>query len=599
MTASYFEDEDTLGSIYDTRILKRMLGYLRPYVGLLIIAFVLVMSVAGLQTVGPLIVRDAIDNQIRLGKSDRLETLVLTYLGILTTIFFLSFVQILIMTYVGQRVMMDMRLQLFGHIQKMSIAFFDRNPVGRLVTRLTNDVSTLEQVISQGVVETLTSLLMLFAIIIVLFVLDWRLALFMVAVLPALILAVRFVAFSQREQFRRQRLWLSRINAYLNENITGMTVVQLFNRQKQNLGRFDDLNRGLLRTNILITVFYALSEPTVVLFNALTTGIIIWYGGGRVLHETLTLGTMVAFLQYMQRFYWPIRDLSERFTTLQQSIASCERIFGVLDEEEEITDVAEPHPLGAIRGRLEVQNVWFAYEADNWVLRDVSFTIESGEKVAIVGATGAGKSTMMSLLNRFYDVQKGRILIDGVDIRELEQKELRRNVGLVLQDTFIFTDTVAENIRMRDPEISTEAVRAAARLVGAEPFILRMPAGYDSPLAERGNNLSTGQKQLLALARVAAFNPAIVLVLDEATASIDPETEATLQRSIREVMARRTSIVIAHRLNTIRFVDRILVLNQGRIVEEGTHEALLSSGGIYSKLYELQYKDQDAVARPI
>jgi ATP-binding cassette subfamily B multidrug efflux pump len=375
-----------------------------------------------------------------------------------------------------------------------------------------------------------------------------------------------------------------------------MTVVQLFNRQKQNLRRFDDLNSGLLRTNVLITVYYALSEPTVVLFNALTTGLIIWYGGGRVLHETLTLGTLVAFLQYMQRFYWPIRDLSERFTTLQQSIASCERIFGVLDEKEEVTNVAEPRYLGEIRGRIEFQDVWFAYDADNWVLRNVSFAIEPGEKVAIVGATGAGKSTMMSLLNRFYDVQRGRILVDGIDIRELEQRELRRNVGLVLQDTFIFTDTVAENIRMRDPAITAGQLRAAARLVGAESLILRLPDGYDTLLAERGTNLSTGEKQLLALARVAAFNPTIVLVLDEATASIDPETEATLQRSIREVMEHRTSIIIAHRLNTIRYVDRILVLNQGSIVEEGTHEALVSAGGIYSKLYELQYRDQGIVS---
>ncbi|MPZ50749.1 MAG: ATP-binding cassette domain-containing protein [Dehalococcoidia bacterium] len=475
----------------------------------------------------------------------------------------------------------------------MSLAFFDRNPVGRLVTRLTSDVSTLEQVISQGVVETLTSLLMLIVIVCVLFVLNWQLALLMLLVLPLLIVAVRRLALAQRGEFRQQRAWLSSIGAYLNENITGMAVVQLFNRQKRNLLNFDERNNALLQTNLRITVYYALSEPTVVLFNALTTGLIIWYGGGQVVQEALTLGTLVAFLTYMQYFYWPIRDLSERFTTIQMAMASCERLFAIIDEPEEIADSEDARDLAEVRGKIEFRNVWFAYDTDNWVLRDVSFVIQPGEKVAIVGATGAGKSTMMSLLNRFYDVQRGEILVDDVPIRELRQRELRRNVGLVLQDAFIFTDTVEENIRMRDKSISLDQVREGARLVGADPFIQRMHEGYGSLLAERGANLSTGQKQLLALARVAAFDPKIVLVMDEATASIDPETEATLQHSIRSVMEGRSSIVIAHRLNTIRYVNRILVLGQGSIVEEGSHEELLARRGAYYRLYELQYKDQD------
>jgi ATP-binding cassette subfamily B protein len=335
----------------------------------------------------------------------------------------------------------------------------------------------------------------------------------------------------------------------------------------------------------------------VVLFNAVATGVLLWYGGGRVIDDTLTLGTLVAFLQYMQRFFWPIRDLSERYTTIQQAMASSERIFAVLDEEEEVQDAPDAVELENVQGKIEFRDVWFAYDADNWVLRGISFVIEPGEKVAIVGATGAGKSTMMSLLNRFYDVQKGEILIDDVPVGRLKQRQLRRQVGLVLQDPFIFTDTVEENIRMRDKTIDIDRVREAARLVGAEGFISRMPEGFESLLAERGANLSTGQKQLIALARVAAFDPRIALVLDEATASIDPETEATLQRSIREVMTGRTSIIIAHRLNTIRFVDRILVLNQGNIVEEGSHEELLAARGTYFRLYELQYKDQDIGVR--
>jgi ATP-binding cassette subfamily B protein len=594
MTLGHWEDDDLdLVSGYSGRILARLGGYLRPYLPLLAVMLVLVIVASLLEAAGPLIVRRAVDGYIQAGQADGLGWLVLAYVGTLLGVFVLFFIQALLITYVTQRVMMDMRLQLFQHVEKMSIAYFDRNPVGRLVTRLTNDVSTIEQVLSQGVVEALYSVLFLVTIIAAMFYLDWRLALVMLIFVPGLVYFVRRFAIALRDTFRLQRAWLARVNAFLNENITGMAVVQLFNRQRRNLGRFDDRNRGLLGANLQATFYYAAFEPTVVAFNAITTAVIIWYGGGRALDEALTLGTLIAFLQYMQRFYWPVRDISERFTNLQQAVASCERIFGVLDEPEEVTDAPGARPLGRIEGRVEFRNVWFAYDEDNWVLRDVSFAIEPGEAVAIVGATGAGKSTMMNLLNRFYDVQRGDIVIDGVSVRDLRQRELRRQVGMVLQDPFIFTDSVLENVRLRDQTIPAAQVEAAAQQVGADIFINRMPLGYESHLAERGANLSTGQKQLIALARVAAFDPKIVLVMDEATASIDPETEATLQRSMREVMTGRTSIIIAHRLNTIRHVDRILVLQQGEVVEEGTHAELLARGGTYARLYELQYKDQD------
>ncbi|HEX5368337.1 MAG TPA: ABC transporter ATP-binding protein [Dehalococcoidia bacterium] len=593
MTAERFEEEDEFETGYSGRVVRRLLVYMKPYTLLLTVVLVIVVVAALLQTVGPFIVKDAVDNQIQAGRTDRLGMLVLVYLGTLIGVFVLFFIQAVMITYVSQRVMMDMRLELFTHVQKMSIAFFDRNPVGRLVTRMTNDVATIEQVLQQGVIEALYDVLVLVAIVGAMFILDWRLAIAMMIFVPGLVYFVRMFAVALRDTFRAQRVWLARLNAFLNENITGMAVIQLFNRQKHNLDRFDERNRGYLRWNLRATMYFAAFEPTVVMFNAVTTAAIIWYGGGRVVHDALTLGTLIAFLQYMQRFFWPVRELSERLTNMQEALASCERIFNVLDQPEEIVDEASALGLGEVEGRVEFDHVWFAYDGENWVLRDVSFEIAPGEAVAIVGATGAGKSTMMNLLNRFYDVQRGEIRVDGQPIKALRQRELRREVGMVLQDPFIFTDSVLENVRMRDASISDDEVVTAAQQVGAEAFIERMPQGYASHLAERGANLSTGQKQLISLARVAAFNPRIVLVMDEATASIDPETEATLQRSMREVMAGRTAIVIAHRLNTIRHVDRILVLNQGQVVEEGSHAELLAMSGIYARLYELQYKDQD------
>lgn len=581
------------GSVYNGKVASRLGGYLKPYWLLLSVGFVILIVVSALEIAGPLLLKEAIDGQIAKGETNRLAELTFLYIGTLAGIFVFRYAQGVLMNYVGQRVMMDLRTDLFAHMQRMSIAFFDRNPVGRLVTRLTNDIATLEQVVSQGVVQILASLLTVVAIMVVMVVIDWKLALLMYAFLPPLIWAVKYFAWTQREGYREQRAWLARINAYLNENIQGMAVVQLFNRQDENLRQFDQRNRGLLRANVRVLNWYAIFEPTVVIFGALTTAAILWYGGGRVLDDELTVGTLVAFTQYMQRFYWPLRDLSDRYTTLQQAMASSERIFTLLDEPEEVTDIENPAHLAEIRGKIEFRNVWFAYNEPNWVLRDVSFVLNPGERVAIVGSTGAGKSTMMNLLNRLYDIQKGSILIDDVPIENVPQRELRRHVGMVLQDPFVFTDTIEENIRLRDPSISSEQVKLAAEQVAAAPFIEKMSGGYQAVLAERGANLSTGQKQLLSLARVAAFNPEIVLVMDEATASIDPETEAILQNSIRKVTTGRTSIIIAHRLNTIRFADRILVLQHGKVVEQGTHAGLLAERGIYYRLFELQYRGQD------
>jgi ATP-binding cassette subfamily B multidrug efflux pump len=596
MTASYYEDELTLGSILDRRIIRRLGSYLLPYRWPVAVAVLMMIGVAALELIPVLILREAIDGQIANpegARTDQLGQLAIAFVAALAGIFVLRYVQAYLMAWVGQRVMMDLRMDLFRHLQRMSVAFFDRNPVGRLVTRLNNDINQLEQMISQGVVQMLTNLLMVTGIIVVLFVLNWQLALIMYAFLVPLVYLIRRFANEQRNAFRDERIWIARLNAYLNELITGVAVVQLFNRQRRNLEHFDERNQGVLAANMRIIFWYAVFEPTVVMFGAITTGMILWYGGAQVIDEALTIGTLIAFINYMQRFFWPIRDLSERYTLLQAAMASGERIIGVLDEPEELTDPEHPIELEEIEGRIEFDRVWFAYNAENWVLRDVTFTLDPGEKVAIVGATGAGKSTMMALLSRFYDVQRGEIRVDGIPLGRFRQRELRRHVGIMLQDPFILTDSVAENIRLRDPSISREQLERAAEAVGASVFIERLSDGYDTLLAERGANLSTGQKQLIALARVAAFDPEIVLVMDEATASIDPETESTIQRGLERVMSGRTSIVIAHRLNTIRAVDRIIVLHLGELVEEGTHDQLVATGGYYTRLYELQYRDQD------
>ncbi len=591
-SAFYEEDAAAIGNIYDRRLVGRLLGYVRPYRLAVTISVALMLLIAALEIVGPLILREAIDGQIMEGRTDRLGALAFMFVAALTGSFITRYAQMTLMAYVGQRVMVDLRMQMFSHLQRMSVSFFDRNPIGRLVTRLTNDIATIEQTVSLGLVAAVTNVLMVGAIVVVLFVLDWRLALVVSIFLPPLIFGMRRLAFAQRLAFREQRVWIARINAYLNEIISGIAVVQLFNRERENLRRFDDRNQGNLRANLRVLFWYAVLEPTVVIFGALITAAILWQGGVRVVDEALTLGTLVAFIAYVQRFVWPIRELTDRYAMLQQAMASAERIFGVLDEPEEIADPPDAVHLTDIQGRIEFRDVWFAYSQEHWILRDISMEIEPAESVAIVGVTGAGKSTMMALLSRLYDVQRGEILVDGVPIRRVPQRELRRHVGIMLQDPFVYTDTVLENIRLRDESITTEQAQRAARLVGADAFIDRMPQRYDTVLSERGANLSTGQKQLIALARVAAFDPKIVLVMDEATASIDPETEALIQRGLAEVMSKRTSIIIAHRLNTIRSVDRVIVLDQGMIVEEGGHEELLALNGYYSRLYSLQYRRQ-------
>ena len=586
---SFYEDEPTQVSIYDRALLSRFWTYMRPYSGWLAISVISTIALAVLEILPWLLVQRAIDDFIIPGEIDGMNTLFGQFLVILVLIFILRYGQTWIMMWIGQKLIKKMRMELFTHIEHMSASFFDKNPVGRLVTRLTGDIQQIEMVVSQGVVQILSNLLIASTMVLAMYLIYWKLALLLTIFLIPLIWVIRRFAAAQREAFRDQRLWMARIGAYLNEIITGVTVIQLFNRQKTNLRMFDERNQGALDSNMRVLFWFAAFEPVVIIFTAITTASIIWYGGGEIVRGAITLGILVQFLGYINRFFWPVRDLTERYTMIQGAVASAERVFAILDTPPGITDVENTRSIDNVKGKLEFDQVWFAYNQENWVLKDVSFVINPGETVAIVGATGAGKSTTMALFSRFYDVQKGEIRVDDVPVKELPQSWLRRHTGIMLQDPWVFTDTIEANVRMRDPSISSNTVRQAAEAVGANIFIEKLSEGYNTHMSERGANFSTGQKQLISLARVAAFDPQIVLVMDEATASIDPETEAIIQEGLANVMEGRTSVIIAHRLNTIRNVDRILVFHQGELVEDGTHEELMENKHIYSQLYELQY----------
>jgi|TARA_B110001454_G_scaffold219079_1_gene249794 ATP-binding cassette subfamily B multidrug efflux pump len=585
---SFYEDEQLTVS-FDRAIVTRFWGYMKPYKFWLFLSVLSTVALAILEVLPWLLVQRAIDSHVTPRELTGFNELIIQFLLILAGIFILRYGQTWIMMWIGQKIILRMRLELFRHIEFMSASFFDKNPVGRLVTRLTGDIQQIEMVVSQGVVQILSNLLVASAMVAAMYIIYWQLAAVLTLFLIPLILIIRRFAQAQREAFRDQRVWMARIGAYLNEIITGVSVIQLFNRQKKNLQLFDERNQGALDSNMRVLFWFAAFEPVVIIFTAITTASIIWYGGGEIIRGAITLGILVQFLGYMNRFFWPVRDLTERYTMIQGALASAEKIFAILDTPQGIVDAKTAKPLEKINGKIQFKNVWFAYNHDNWVLRDVSFTINPGEKIAIVGATGAGKSTTMALFSRFYDIEHGEILIDDVPIKSMPQMWLRRNTGIMLQDPWVFTDTITENIRMRDSMILLDAVETAAKAVGADTFINTLPAGYETHVSERGANFSTGQKQLISLARVAAFNPQIVLVMDEATASIDPETEAVIQAGLATVMEGRTSIIIAHRLNTIRHVDRILVFHQGELVENGSHEDLIAKGGIYTQLYEMQY----------
>jgi len=590
-------EEEILGKAYDARLMRRLLAYLRPYRLQAALALAAIIAASVLQLAQPYLMKLVIDRYIPAGDLAGINRIAVLYLAILGASFSLEFTQTWLLQLTGQRIMFDMRMQIYHHLQRIDLAFYDRNPVGRLMTRVTTDVDVLNDLFTSGVVSVFGDVFTLVGIMIVLLTMNWRLAVVSFAVLPLIVLVTQWFRRNVRESYRTVRTWIARINAYLQEHITGMGTVQLFRREARAFEKFQDINERHRTANVESIFYYAVFYPAIEVVGALASALTIWYGGRWVLSGTLTLGSLVAFLLYSQRFFRPISDMSEKFNILQAAMASSERIFTLLDEPVTIeTAAAAPRTaLGA--GHIVFDHVWFGYGPNesgepDFVLRDVSFEVKPGERVGVVGATGAGKSTLINLLLRFYEVSRGRILVDGVDVREMDLQELRSLFSLVLQDVHLFTGSIAENIRLGASGIPDEAVQRAAAAVHADPFIRRLPAAYASPVAERGATLSVGQKQLLSFARALAFEPRI-LILDEATSSVDTETEILIRDALHVLMAGRTTIAIAHRLSTIQDMDKILVLHKGHLREAGTHQELLAHRGIYFKLYQLQYTDQE------
>ena len=584
-------EEQLLGKVYDSGLMRRLLTYLRPYRGSAILATVFILAASGLSVIQPYLTKVAIDRYIRQRNYTGLTEISVLYILLLAAVFALSYGQTWVMNLMGQKIMFDLRVQIFTHLQNLDVSFFDKNPVGRLMTRVTTDVDALNELFTAGVISVFGDVCTLGGIVVTLFIMNYRLALAMFSVIPLLFLVTFIFKLKVRDSFRRVRTAIARINAFLQENITGTAVVQAFGQEEKQFDRFKRINRNHLDANLQSIFYYAIFYPLLELVSALAVALIIWYGGMEVFAGTLTIGSLVAFIQYSDRFFRPISDLSEKYTILQSAMASSERIFKLLDTPATVKSPEKPKLSSVRGGSVEFRNVWFSYNPGDWVLQDVSFTVKTGEKVALVGATGAGKSTIIGLLSRFYDVQQGTILVDGVDVRDFDLQGLRQSIGVVLQDVFLFSGSVAENIRLGNERISQEMIRGAARTVHAAGFVERLESQYASRLGERGSSLSVGQKQLLAFARALAYDPKI-LVLDEATSSIDTETELLIRDALEKLLAGRTSIIIAHRLSTVQNADRIIVLHKGRIREMGSHQELLKLKGIYWKLFQLQYKDQ-------
>ncbi|MBI3663430.1 MAG: ABC transporter ATP-binding protein [Acidobacteria bacterium] len=609
---SNIHEEEALGKSYDARLARRLMHYLRPYKWRVVFALALTMAVTPLELVSPYLFRIGLDRYIVPGAAHQIRAeealggvamVGAVFLAALILGFLVQYVQVRVMQRVGQETMCDMRNEIFRHLQRLPMSYYDRTPVGRLVTRVTTDVDALNEMFAAGVVTMLNDFVLLVAMAVFLFLWDRQLALAALSVVPFILLVTYFFRNKVRDANRRIRTAIARINAFLQEHIGGMSVVQIFNRERKAQEQFAQRNRDHMLAYKDAILAFALFYPAVELLGVAAIAIILWFGGVRVIAGGLQLGVLVAFMQYAQRFFRPIQDLSEKFNVLQTAMASSERIFKLLDEPVTIDSKPDALRFENPRGEIEFRNVWFAYRGDgqpmedDWVLRDVTFRVRPGETAALVGHTGAGKTTVISLMLRFYDVQRGQILLDGRDIRDYELGELRRHFGIVLQDPFLFSGTLETNVRLSTEEIDRAAVERALREVGLDEFVGALAQGIETPVTERGATFSVGQRQLISFARALAHNPRF-MILDEATSSVDTKTEMLIREALDRLLEGRTAIVIAHRLSTIQHANRILVFHKGRLREQGSHQELLAQRGIYYKLYQLQYKDQELRVPP-
>ena len=583
--------EDLRDRYKDLVLFKRVLVHLKPYSRLVSLAVLLLLAVSILNLTGPYLTKIVIDDHIKEGNINGLDVIAAIYFAVLIFSFIFQFFQTYLMQYIGQKVMFDLRSQVFSHLHKMSFSYFDKNPIGKMITRVVNDVEVLNEMLTSGLILIFSDLFTLFGIFFVMLYLDWKLTLVVCIVFPLLATATRIYRVRARDALRKNRSHVSELNSYIEENLSGMDTVQCFNSEKKNFRKFFSINNERLKEDLRTVRYNAFYMPSIDFFNSLAIGMVIWYGGGRFVQDEIQLGVLVAFIQYLQKFFEPVRDLAEKFNIIQTAMASSERIFELLDTPEQIPSMVPPQKGFKIKGNVEFKNVWLSYNENQFVLKDISFSLEKGESLAIVGATGSGKSTIINALCRFYEINKGDILFDGQSIKDINKFDLRKQIALVQQDVFLFSGKVVDNIRLGNVQMRQEEIQSISTAVNSHNFINNFPLKYEQELIEGGGSISSGQRQLLSFARALAVKPQI-LVLDEATSSVDMDTERQIKNGIKEMTRGRTSIIIAHRLSTLMHVDKVLVLKNGKIIEFGKRNELLQQRGIFYKLCQAQIKSE-------